>query len=188
MKMFLPKIDIWVVQHVLSSTQKHKCMHTHTGHVILLTHWGRVTHICVDNLIIIGLDNGSSPAWRQAIIWTNAGILLIGPLGTNFSEILIGIQTFSFKKMHLKMLSAKWHPFCLSLNVLIMQVLFYAGLTAVILLPTNALAPDSVNPLRAKFFRGNLNIYLHFMSFLHIDLTQVLKTLPQVREEPTHSI
>ena len=38
-----------------------------------------------------GSDNGLSPGWRQAIIWTNAGILLIGPLGTNFSEILIEI-------------------------------------------------------------------------------------------------
>ena len=38
------------------------------------------------------------------------------------------------------------------------------------------------------FFRENINIYLHFMSFLHIDLTQVLKTLPQVREGPTYSI
>ena len=74
---------------------------------ILLTHWGRVTHICVGNLTIIGSDNGLSPGRRQAIIWTNAGILLIGPLRTNFSEIVIGIQTFSFKKMHLKTSSAK---------------------------------------------------------------------------------
>ena len=66
----------------------------------------------------IGSDNGLSPGRRQAIIWTNAGILLIGPLETNFSEILIGIQTFSFKKMHLKMSSAKWRPFRLGLNVL----------------------------------------------------------------------
>ena len=58
----------------------------------------------------------------QAIIWTNAGILFIGPSGTNFSEILIGIQTFSFKKMHLKMSSAKWRPFCLGLNVLNSQM------------------------------------------------------------------
>ena len=77
----------------------------------VLTHWGRVTHICVGNLTIIGSDNGLSPGRRQAIIWTNAGILLIGPLETNFSEIQIGIQTFSFKKMHLKMSSAKWRPF-----------------------------------------------------------------------------
>ena len=83
-----------------------------------LTHWGRAKHICVVKQTFIGSDNGLSPGRLQAIIWTNAGILLIGPLGTNFSEILIGIQTFSVKKMHLKMLSAKWRPFCLGLNVL----------------------------------------------------------------------
>ena len=86
--------------------------------VTWLTHWGRMTHICVGKLTIIGSDNGLSPGRRQAIIWTNAWILLIWPLGTNFNEILIGNQTFSFKKMHLKMSSAKWRPFCLSLNVL----------------------------------------------------------------------
>ena len=84
----------------------------------VLTHWGRVTHICVSELTIIGSDNGLSPGRRQAIIWTNDGILLIGPIGTNFNDISIGIQTFSFKKMHFKMSSAKWRPFCLSLNVL----------------------------------------------------------------------
>ena len=83
-----------------------------------LTHWGRVTHICVGNLTIIGSDNGLAPHRRQAIIWSNAGILLIGLWGTNFNEILIGIQTFSFKKIRLKMSSAKWRPFCLGLNVL----------------------------------------------------------------------
>ena len=76
-----------------------------------LTHWGRATHICVGKLTTIGSDDGLSPGRRQAIIWTIAGISLIGPLGTNFSEILIRIQTFSFKKMHLKMPSAKWRPF-----------------------------------------------------------------------------
>ena len=84
-----------------------------------LTHWGRVTHICVSKLTIIGSDNGLSPGRRQAIIWTNAGILLIGPLRTNFSEIFIEMHTFSFKNMWLKMSSAKWQPFCLGLNVLI---------------------------------------------------------------------
>ena len=86
---------------------------------ILLTHWGRVTHICVGKLTIIGSNNGLSPGRRQAIIWTSAGILLSGPLGTNFSEILIEIQTFSLKEIRLKMSSAKWCPFCLGLNVLI---------------------------------------------------------------------
>ena len=41
------------------------------------------------NYTIIGSDNGLSPGRHQAIIWTNDGILLIGTLGTNFSEILI---------------------------------------------------------------------------------------------------
>ena len=35
---------------------------------------------------------------RQAIIWTNAGILLIGPLGTNLGELLIEINALSFKE------------------------------------------------------------------------------------------
>ena len=89
---------------------------------VSLTHRGRVMHICIGNLATIGSDNGLSPRRRQAIIWTKAGILLIGPWGTNFSEILISIQSFSFKKMHLKMASAKWRPFCLGLNVLSFQM------------------------------------------------------------------
>ena len=86
---------------------------------VTLFHWGRVTYICVVKLTIIVSDNGLSPGRRQAIIWTNAGILLIGPLGTYFSGILIEIHTFWFKKMHLKMSSAKWRPFNLGFNVLI---------------------------------------------------------------------
>ena len=43
------------------------------------------------------------------------------------------------------------------------------------------------NPLRAKFFRGNINIHLHFVSFLHIDTTHVVEILPQIRQEPTYS-
>ena len=86
--------------------------------IVCLTHWGRVTHICIGNLTIIGPDYGLSPGRRQAIISTNDGILLIGLLGTNFSEISIEIVTF-YKKMHLKVLSAKWRPFCIGLNVLV---------------------------------------------------------------------
>ena len=86
--------------------------------ILTITHKGRVTHICFSKLIIIGSDNDLSAGRRQAIIWTNAGMLLIGPLGTNFNEILINIYIFSLKKMHLKMSSAKWRPCCLGLNVL----------------------------------------------------------------------
>ena len=78
-------------------------------------------HICVTKLTIIGSDIGLSPGRRQAIIWTNARILLTGPLETNISEILITIHTCSCKKMHLKMSSGKCRPFCLGFNVLITE-------------------------------------------------------------------
>ena len=53
-----------------------------------------MTHIYVSKLAIIGSDNGLSPGRRQAIIWTNAGMLLIRTLGTNFSEIFSEICAF----------------------------------------------------------------------------------------------
>ena len=83
------------------------------------THWGWVKHICVSKQTIIGSDNGLSPGRHRAIMWTNDGILLIPAYGTNFSEIISEIHTFSFKKMRLKTSSAKWRPFCLGLNMLI---------------------------------------------------------------------
>ena len=118
----LKKIRSWVFRNV---TNRHEFrIHTHT-HLnpssdlpsLPLTHLGRVTHLCVSKLFIIGSDNGLSPDRHQAIIWTNAGLLLIGPFWTNFSEILIEIPTLSFKKMRLKVSSAKRRPFCLGLNV-----------------------------------------------------------------------
>ena len=86
------------------------------------TQWGWAMHIYVGDLTIIGSDNGLSPGLGQVIIWTNVGILLIGPLGTNFSGILIEILTFWFNKMCLNVSSAKWRPFCLGLNVLNQKV------------------------------------------------------------------
>ena len=67
----------------------------------------RICEWRISTLTTTGSDDGLSPARRQAIIWTDAWILLILPLGTNFSDILIEIHTFSFKKMHLKMSSGK---------------------------------------------------------------------------------
>ena len=75
-------------------------------------------HVYVSELTTIGSDNGLLPGQHQAIIWTNAMMLLIGSLETNFSEILNEIHIFSFKKIHLQMLSVKWWPFCLSPNAL----------------------------------------------------------------------
>ena len=85
-------------------------------------HGGRVTQICVSKLAIIGSDNGLSPSRRQAIIWTNAGILLIGPLGTNFREILNETRIFSFTKIHpkcrLEMAAILSRPQCVKLSLL----------------------------------------------------------------------
>ena len=116
-----------------------------------LTHWGRVTHI----LTIIGSDNGLSPDRRQAIIWTNAGLLLIGPLGTNFSEILIEILTFSFKKMRLKVSSAKRRPFCPGLNVLIVH--HYLS--------------------REHFINDNIKYKYHIMQWLPLNLNNTMRFL-----------
>ena len=107
-----------IEKHYNYEEQYNKKNHFEKKAPSCLTHLGRVTHICIVKLTIIGSDNGLSPERRQTIIWTNAGILLIGPLGTNCSENLIEILTFSFTEMRLKVSSAKWRPFCLGLNVL----------------------------------------------------------------------
>ena len=82
-----------------------------------LTDWDLVTHICVGNLTIIGSDKGLSPGQPEAINWTNDGLMLIRPFGTNFSEILIFLYVFIHEK-HLKMSSGKWQPFYLGPDVL----------------------------------------------------------------------
>ena len=77
--------------------------------VQLLTHWGQVTQICVSKLTTIGSDNGLSPGRRQAVIWTNAGILLSRPLETNFSDFFASI----LQPRLLTRLSKVWVPKCL---------------------------------------------------------------------------
>ena len=99
-------------------SSRKKCYYIWWSTWLLSVNSLRPTHICVGELTIIASDNGLSPGRRQAIIWTNAWILLIGPYRTHFSEILIEILTFSFTKMILKVPSAKWQPFYLGLNVL----------------------------------------------------------------------
>ena len=61
----------------------------------------------LDKQTTISPNNGLSPDRRQAMIWTNAGILLIRAIGTNISETLSEIHTFSFKQMHLN-ISSIW--------------------------------------------------------------------------------
>ena len=96
----------WYTEMAPDNTANNRYMNCH------------VTHICVSKLAKIGSNSGLSPDWRQAILWTSSGLLLIAPRGTKFSEILIEIHKFPLKKMHLKTSSAKLRPFCLGLNVL----------------------------------------------------------------------
>ena len=58
----------------------------------------------------MGSDNGLSPGRHQTIIWTNAGILLIGPLGTNLCEFLI--QENTFESVVCEMLAILFRPQC----------------------------------------------------------------------------
>ena len=79
------------------------------------THWGWVMHISISKLTIIGSDNGLSPYQRQAIIWNNAGIFLIRPLGTKLGEILIKTHVFT-QENAFENLSVKWWSFCYGLT------------------------------------------------------------------------
>ena len=117
--------SIPLLSESFSATKRHNRWKYNVGeHNIYL----RNLTIFILLLTIIGPDNGLLSSRRQAIIWTNAGILLIGNLGTHCSEILSEIQTFSFKKVYLKMSSGKWRPFCLGLNVLT-NLLFHCSYT-----------------------------------------------------------
>ena len=161
--------EVWItncVSHLSSALKWWRLLQLN-----ILTHWGRVTHICVGKLSIIGSDNGLSPGRRQAIIWTNTGMLLIGPLGTNFSEIL----TFSFKKMRLKVSSAKSRPFCLGLNVLIIVAL-WCHISTWIWVNTG-----SGKWLVARRHQDNTrtNIELSLVSFYGIHLKAISQEIPQ---------
>ena len=70
---------VWVLNHWLGLTNVCRVVNSS----------GQVTHICISKLTIIGSDNGLLPHQFQVIIWINAGLLSIGPLGTNFSETLV---------------------------------------------------------------------------------------------------
>ena len=87
--------------------------------ICLFTHLGWVKHICASKLTIIGSDNDLSPGRRQAIIWNYGGILLIGHLGTNFSETLIQIHENAFQNI-VRILAA----ICIGLNVSIFAIRF----------------------------------------------------------------
>ena len=116
-----------------------------------------MTHICVSNLTTIGSVNGLSPGRRQVIIWTNAGILLIRTLGTNFSEILGEIHPFSFSKMHLNMSSAKWRLFGLGLNEL-SNIAIQLYICSILLFLNHCFTAGAVLVSRSSGPRFNINM------------------------------
>ena len=110
-------ISMKYIGTMLSVFQRHNCI----CQVIIWTPEGPISYAS-ESLIVIFLPwynccvyvlNGNKMLlnWIE-LNWTNAGLLPIGPLGTNVSEILIKIQNFPFTKMHMKISSAEWWPFC----------------------------------------------------------------------------
>ena len=122
--------------------QVNRCDNYELGAIVRgetgLTYWGRETYTCVSKLTGIGSENGLAPTRCQTVIWTNAGILLIRTFGPNFCEILSGIHIFSFKKMHLKMPSGKWRPFCLGLNVFSAVCILCVGISCIRVIMRNS--------------------------------------------------
>ena len=84
--------------------------------VHILTHWGRVTHICVSKQPIIASDNGLSPGRRQATVGTNAGILYSNLRNKFQWNLKRNSIIFIKKKMCFKVSSAEWRPFCLHVH------------------------------------------------------------------------
>ena len=123
-------LNIWLSYSTLVRLGMIKIIFAEYTWLYLLTHWGRVTHICVIKLTIIGSVNGLAPERRLAIIWTNGGILSIGPLGTNFNEILIKIHTFSqenaFENVVCETAAILSRPQCVK-HVLPLKVLLHCG-------------------------------------------------------------
>ena len=122
-----------------------------------------MTHICVCNLTIIGSDNSLSSGRRQVFIWTNAGMLLIRTSGTNFIAMLIKIHTFSFKKVHLKILSGKCWSFCLGLNVLthwgLVTYMYQCNKSSLVQVIVCCLLGQAINQTNDDFSNGSLRTY-----------------------------
>ena len=99
----------WTSTGKLQKSSEETCLFCNRDHTEQHVEQSQVSSYCEVRWVAIP---GLSPIRRQAIISTNAGLLSIGPLRTNFSEILMNIQKLSFTKTHLKLPSAKWRPFC----------------------------------------------------------------------------
>ena len=134
------------------------------------------------NWVSIGSGNGLPPVWCQAITWTSADLLLIRPRGTTVIEIGFKIQNFSFKKMQLKILSAKWRPFCPGRDELIVHFLLWflyfcgGGRSSVVSKLFMAPVPTPI----LRIFRQvthNFNMIINIFTRLKHNFTQFSRTL-----------
>ena len=85
--------------------------------IVGLTHWGRMTHICVSQLITIVSDNGLSPDRRQAIIRKKWWNIVIWTRGKKFQwnlnrNFYIFIQENAFENVVWKMATILSRPQC----------------------------------------------------------------------------
>ena len=119
------------------------------------------------NWVNIGSANGLSPARCWAITWTNADLLSNGPSGTNFSEIWIATLTFSFRKMRLKMSSAKCRPSCLDISVVYWFITKLRNSTVLI----KYLSIQYLDS--AGYILGYIRYSYTLLSFLGIEITLV---------------
>ena len=126
---------------------------------------------------IIISDHGLSPGRRQAIFWSNAEILLIGPLATNFRDILIEIHIFSFTEMHLKNSSAEWRPLCLALNIVIMDSRNSSGRSATprIIYHHKSHTFKDIDFKCSAVLRNSISF--SFMKIVHFVTTEKIKSL-----------
>ena len=128
--------------------------------------WGRMTHICISNLTIFGSDNGLSPGRRQAIIQTTAGILLIGPLGTNCIGFEIKIHIFFlqeniFENFVWKMTTMLSRSGCVNHHAiaLIQSLLFAIATIAIDDKPAKHMLSSNLAKSRHKFMKRTLQQY-----------------------------
>ena len=93
------------------------------NHIPILTHWSRVTHICVSKLTNIGSDNGLPPSRRQAIISTKCWYIVNWSLGNKFQWNLnqnqyIFIQENAFESVVCEMAAILSQPQCVKLSIM----------------------------------------------------------------------
>ena len=121
----LQQIAIQKWKYVSSALSIERIQHRS---ILLLTLWGRVTHICVSKQAIIGSENGLSPGRCQVIIWTCAGLLVIWTFGNKLQwnlnkNLYIFIQENAFENVVWKMAAILSRPQCVELILIIITFL-----------------------------------------------------------------